>query len=110
MNAFPAGPARQALEKRAVYDGVSVRELGETLRVSRSTLQRLYERDWLRYDAADLIASVLGQHPSELWDNWFDPHDLPRPACADEPDDRPVDDRASRAGFPPNTSILRTAS
>jgi lambda repressor-like predicted transcriptional regulator len=116
VTAFPAAAARRALERRAVHDGVSVRELGETLSVSRSTLQRLYDRDWLRYDAADLIATVLGQHPSELWDDWFDPHDLPQAARTTHRDGPAAQDsRASAtaagcAGHPHHNPSFRRAS
>jgi lambda repressor-like predicted transcriptional regulator len=41
------------------------------LRVDRSTLHRLLNRDQLRSDAADRIAVTLGRHPSELWPDWF---------------------------------------
>ena len=87
MKPFPAGPARHALERRARCADMSVRELAETLPVNRSTLLRLYDREWLRYDAADLIATALGHHPSELWADWFDPSDVPRSADCPATDD-----------------------
>lgn len=38
----------------------------------RSTIQRLFKRERLRWDAADNVAVALGRHPCELWPTWFD--------------------------------------
>ena len=74
MKGFPAQPARDAVTAMALTHQVTVAQLALSLGIHRSTLQRLYTRSHLRYDAADHIAVTLGRHPSELWPDWFGPH------------------------------------
>lgn len=74
---FPAGPAQLAVARLADNLQADATELGEVLRLDRSTLYRLMRRRRLRYDAADRIAIALGRHPSELWPDWFGQLDRP---------------------------------
>ena len=37
------------------------------------TARNVFRRRWLPWDRADQIAIALGQHPSELWPDWFEP-------------------------------------
>jgi len=70
---FAAQPARDAVARYATRRQPPITEVATALGLDRSTLLRLHTRDWLRYDAADHIAIALGQHPSELWPDWFTP-------------------------------------
>ena len=78
MSSYPAQPARAAATRLARSRDLSVTELASHVGLDRSTLQRLFTRDRLRYDAADTIAVALGRHPSELWPDWFPPRRWPR--------------------------------
>ena len=73
MTGFPAAPARAAVTRLAQARQLSTTDLAVSLGLDRSTLQRLFTRERLRYDAADAIAVALGRHPSELWPDWFPP-------------------------------------
>ena len=76
MRGYPAEPARDAVTRLARARQQSTSDLAVALGLDRSTLQRLFTRPQLRYDAADTIAVALGRHPSELWPDWFP--DAPR--------------------------------
>jgi plasmid maintenance system antidote protein VapI len=69
---FPAEPARRALRRLATDRDLTVCALAENLGVDRSTIQRLFTRERLRWDAADHIAVALGCHPCQLWPEWLD--------------------------------------
>jgi lambda repressor-like predicted transcriptional regulator len=69
---FPAEPARRALRRLAAETDSTVCALADNLGVDRSTIQRLFSRDRLRWDAADHIAVALGCHPCQVWPEWFD--------------------------------------
>jgi lambda repressor-like predicted transcriptional regulator len=68
---FPAEPARRALRRLAAETDSTICTLAENRGVDRSTIQRLFSRDRLRWDAADHIAVALGCHPCQLWTEWF---------------------------------------
>ena len=68
---FPAEPARRALRRLAADRDISIVDIALAAGIDRCTLQRLFTRDRLRYDAADNIAVALGHHPCELWPEWF---------------------------------------
>ena len=69
---FPAAPARRLLARVVADCDGNLTAASTALRVDRSTLHRVLNRDRLRSDAADRIAVTLGRHPSELWPDWFD--------------------------------------
>ncbi len=69
---FPAEPARRALRRLTAETESSVSVLADNIRVDRSTIQRLFTRDRLRWDAADHVAVALGCHPCQIWPEWFD--------------------------------------
>jgi lambda repressor-like predicted transcriptional regulator len=68
---FPAGPARRALRRLATDRDSTIVDIALAAGIDRCTLQRLFTRDRLRYDAADNIAVALGYHPCQLWPEWF---------------------------------------
>ena len=68
---FPAEPARRALRRLAADRDISIVDIALAAGIDRCTLQRLFTRDRLRYDAADNIAVALGCHPCQLWPEWF---------------------------------------
>ena len=68
---FPAEPARRALRRLAADRNSTVIDIAAAAGIDRCTLQRIYTRDRLRYDAADNIAVALGYHPCQLWPDWF---------------------------------------
>ncbi len=84
MKRFAAQPARDAVARYAIRHQIPITEVALVLGVDRSTLLRLHTRDWLRFDAADHIAIALGQHPSELWTDWFAPTELDDPYATTE--------------------------
>lgn len=69
---FAAEPARRALRRLAADTDSTTCALAGRLGVDRSTIQRLFTRDRIRWDAADHIAIGLGYHPSQIWPEWFD--------------------------------------
>lgn len=60
-------PLRAALRRR----GISELELERETGVSRRTMQR-WQEVGVSDVHADVIASWLGMHPSEIWPAWFD--------------------------------------
>jgi lambda repressor-like predicted transcriptional regulator len=70
---FPAEPARRALRRLAADRDNTIVDIAISAGIDRCTLQRLFTRDRLRYDAADNIAVALGSHPCQLWPEWFPP-------------------------------------
>lgn len=70
---FPAEPARRALRRLAAHRDNTIVDIAVAAGIDRCTLQRLFTRDRLRYDAADNIAVALGYHPCQLWPEWFPP-------------------------------------
>lgn len=68
---FPAEPARRALRRLAADRDNTIVDIAIAAGIDRCTLQRLFTRDRLRYDAADNIAVALGYHPYQLWPEWF---------------------------------------
>ena len=70
---FPADPARRALRRLAADRDNTILDIAIAAVIDRCTLQRLFTRDRLRYDAADNIAVALGYHPCQLWPEWFPP-------------------------------------
>jgi lambda repressor-like predicted transcriptional regulator len=70
---FPAEPARRALRRLAADRDNTIVDIAMAAGIDRCTLQRLFTRDRLRYDAADNIAIALGYHPCQLWLEWFPP-------------------------------------
>ena len=68
----PSEPARLLLRARAELNDVPMTEVGDVLGLPRRTLHRLLASSQLRWDTADRVAVALGQHPSELWPDWFD--------------------------------------
>ncbi|MDQ1747478.1 MAG: Winged helix-turn-helix DNA-binding [Frankiaceae bacterium] len=68
---FPAEPARRALRRLAAERDNTIVDIAMAAGIDRCTLQRLFTRDRLRYDAADNIAVALGYHPCQLWPEWF---------------------------------------
>ena len=71
LSYFPAEPARRALCRLSADRDISVVDIALAAGIDRCTLQRLFTRDRLRYDAADNIAVALGYHPCQLWPEWF---------------------------------------
>jgi lambda repressor-like predicted transcriptional regulator len=69
---FAAEPARRMLRRLAAESDSSICALADNMKVDRSTIQRLFTRDRLRWDAADHIAVALGCHPCQVWPEWFD--------------------------------------
>jgi lambda repressor-like predicted transcriptional regulator len=72
---FPAEPARRALRQLAADPDNTIVDIAVAAGIDRCTLQRLFTRARLRYDAADNIAVALGYHPCELWPEWFPPRE-----------------------------------
>ena len=75
---FAAAPAQRLLARAVADCDGNLTATSVALRVDRSTLHRVLNRDRLRSDAADRIAVVLGRHPSELWPEWFADEQLTR--------------------------------
>lgn len=76
LSYFPAEPARRALRRLAADRDKTIIDIAAAAGIDRATLQRLFTRDRLRFDAADNIAVALGCHPCQLWPEWFTPEGI----------------------------------
>lgn len=68
---FSAEPARRALRQLATDKDNTIVDIALAAGIDRCTVQRIFTRDRLRYDAADNVAVALGYHPCQLWPEWF---------------------------------------
>ena len=71
---FPAEPARKALVTLALRRQFSLMDAALEIHLDEATARNVFLRRWLPWDRADQIAVALGQHPSELWPDWFGPN------------------------------------
>lgn len=68
---FPIEPVLRLLRARADRDGLSLTELVAVLPLPARTVFGWLARGSLRWDSADRMAVALGQHPAQIWPDWF---------------------------------------